>query len=154
MVKLQEMGEFVRSASSTIEAPVVRRLKEAFGPEAAGRAQGGAGPAATSAPQAAPPKEARQRQVPVAAAPSAGNGQPRGRTAEGPAAGRGPAVPRPAPPGSRRPAGSGPAGPAGPVAPSAPDGAPRQEPQERPGDHDGHEETAAPRRPVPPVPSP
>ncbi|HYY19251.1 MAG TPA: translation initiation factor IF-2 N-terminal domain-containing protein, partial [Streptosporangiaceae bacterium] len=33
MVKLQEMGEFVRSASSTIEAPVVRRLKEAFGPE-------------------------------------------------------------------------------------------------------------------------
>ena len=30
MAKLQEMGEFVRSASSTIEAPVVRRLKEAF----------------------------------------------------------------------------------------------------------------------------
>ena len=48
MVKLQEMGEFVRSASSTIEAPVVRRLKEAFGPEGgkqgqgAGRAGGGA----------------------------------------------------------------------------------------------------------------
>ncbi len=31
MAKLNEMGEFVRSASSTIEAPVVRRLKEAFG---------------------------------------------------------------------------------------------------------------------------
>src|SRR5690348_8777237 len=30
MAKLQEMGEFVRSASSTIEAPVVRRLREAF----------------------------------------------------------------------------------------------------------------------------
>src|ERR1700749_1430796 len=30
MTKLEEMGEFVRSASSTIEAPVVRRLKEAF----------------------------------------------------------------------------------------------------------------------------
>ena len=28
--KLQELGEFVRSASSTIEAPVVRKLKEAF----------------------------------------------------------------------------------------------------------------------------
>ena len=28
--QLKEMGEFVRSASSTIEAPVVRRLKEAF----------------------------------------------------------------------------------------------------------------------------
>ncbi|KIH98289.1 translation initiation factor IF-2 [Streptomonospora alba] len=30
LAKLNEMGEFVRSASSTIEAPVVRRLKEAF----------------------------------------------------------------------------------------------------------------------------
>src|SRR5258707_192600 len=35
MAKLQEMGEFVRSASSTIEAPVVRRLKEAFAGHAA-----------------------------------------------------------------------------------------------------------------------
>ena len=40
MAKLQEMGEFVRSASSTIEAPVVRRLKEAF---AAQQPQGQAG---------------------------------------------------------------------------------------------------------------
>src|ERR1700756_642263 len=38
MTKLEEMGEFVRSASSTIEAPVVRRLKEAFG---GGSARGG-----------------------------------------------------------------------------------------------------------------
>ena len=38
MAKLQEMGEFVRSASSTIEAPVVRRLKEAFTAQA-GKAQ-------------------------------------------------------------------------------------------------------------------
>ena len=30
MAKLNEMGEFVRSASSTIEAPVVRKLTEAF----------------------------------------------------------------------------------------------------------------------------
>ena len=30
MAKLEEMGEFVRSASSTIEAPVVRRLRQAF----------------------------------------------------------------------------------------------------------------------------
>ena len=35
MDQLKEMGEFVRSASSTIEAPVVRRLKEAFACEAA-----------------------------------------------------------------------------------------------------------------------
>jgi hypothetical protein len=30
MDQLKEMGEFVRSASATVEAPVVRRLKEAF----------------------------------------------------------------------------------------------------------------------------
>jgi translation initiation factor IF-2 len=30
VTKLQDMGEFVRSASSTIEAPVVKKLKEAF----------------------------------------------------------------------------------------------------------------------------
>ena len=35
MDQLKEMGEFVRSASSTIEAPVVRRLKEAFASKAA-----------------------------------------------------------------------------------------------------------------------
>ena len=28
--KLNELGEFVRSASSTIEAPVVRKLRDAF----------------------------------------------------------------------------------------------------------------------------
>ncbi|MCU6482732.1 translation initiation factor IF-2 N-terminal domain-containing protein, partial [Arthrobacter sp. A2-55] len=28
--KLQELGEFVRSASSTIEAPVVKKLRDAF----------------------------------------------------------------------------------------------------------------------------
>src|ERR1700723_282559 len=41
MAKLEEMGEFVRSASSTIEAPVVRRLKEAFNGGGAARAGGG-----------------------------------------------------------------------------------------------------------------
>ena len=35
MDQLKEMGEFVRSASSTIEAPVVRRLKESFSATAA-----------------------------------------------------------------------------------------------------------------------
>ena len=39
MAKLEAMGEFVRSASSTIEAPVVRRLKEAF--NGGGAAKGG-----------------------------------------------------------------------------------------------------------------
>ena len=42
MAKLQEMGEFVRSASSTIEAPVVRRLKEAFATQQPKQARVGA----------------------------------------------------------------------------------------------------------------
>src|SRR6202167_5449601 len=45
MTKLEEMGEFVRSASSTIEAPVVRKLKESLNSGSAkpGRGDGGAG---------------------------------------------------------------------------------------------------------------
>ena len=34
LAKLQEMGEFVRSASSTVEPPVVRRLLEKYPPVA------------------------------------------------------------------------------------------------------------------------
>src|SRR6266699_6503725 len=52
MDQLKEMGEFVRSASSTIEAPVVRRLKEAFStktaeqPAQGARSRSAGGPAA------------------------------------------------------------------------------------------------------------
>jgi translation initiation factor IF-2 len=49
MAKLTEMGEFVRSASSTIEAPVVRRLKEAFVSQQAAKPSAGDG-AAKAAP--------------------------------------------------------------------------------------------------------
>ncbi|MGA9377080.1 MAG: translation initiation factor IF-2 N-terminal domain-containing protein, partial [Mycobacterium sp.] len=31
LARLGEQGEFVKSASSTVEAPVARRLREAFG---------------------------------------------------------------------------------------------------------------------------
>ncbi len=31
LARLSEQGEFVKSASSTVEAPVARRLREAFG---------------------------------------------------------------------------------------------------------------------------
>src|SRR5271154_4475376 len=52
MDQLKEMGEFVRSASSTIEAPVVRRLKESFAATAASQDQQAARsrPAGPSAP--------------------------------------------------------------------------------------------------------
>ncbi|WP_446035224.1 translation initiation factor IF-2 N-terminal domain-containing protein, partial [Streptomyces olivaceus] len=52
MAKLQELGEFVRSASSTIEAPVVRKLTDAF------QQGGGNGRAAgrPAAPNKVPPR--------------------------------------------------------------------------------------------------
>ncbi|RQW99228.1 translation initiation factor IF-2 N-terminal domain-containing protein, partial [Micromonospora inaquosa] len=43
LAKLKEMGEFVKSASSTVEAPVARRLRNAFVASA-----GSPAPAATS----------------------------------------------------------------------------------------------------------
>ncbi|PLW66507.1 hypothetical protein C0036_22405, partial [Streptomyces sp. DJ] len=59
MAKLQELGEFVRSASSTIEAPVVRKLTDAFGNGGSGR---------PSAKPGAPRKQAPAK--PSAPAPS------------------------------------------------------------------------------------
>ncbi|MGW0770404.1 translation initiation factor IF-2 [Streptomyces sp. NPDC002676] len=92
MAKLQELGEFVRSASSTIEAPVVRKLTDAF--------QGGSGKSAG--------KPAPRKAAPKPAAPS-------------PAQAARPAAPKPAvpkPPTAQQPA--APAVPATPSAPLTP----------------------------------
>ena len=64
MAKLQELGEFVRSASSTVEPPVVRKLKEAF------PVNGGADTSAQ--PQAPGKKTATKKAAPdtTAAVPS------------------------------------------------------------------------------------
>ncbi|RRR76995.1 translation initiation factor IF-2 N-terminal domain-containing protein, partial [Streptomyces sp. RP5T] len=64
MAKLQELGEFVRSASSTIEAPVVRKLTDALqqgngGKSAPARKAAPARPAAPSPAQAARPAAPR-----------------------------------------------------------------------------------------------
>ena len=101
MAKLQEMGEFVRSASSTIEAPVVRRLKEAFSAQA-GKAQ--------------EKRPAGRAGAAAAVGQSGGNGQAPA-TATAPA----PAAAEPASPAARReePA-PGPVAPAAPAATSAP----------------------------------
>jgi len=59
MDQLKEMGEFVRSASSTIEAPVVRRLKEAFATKATDQsAQGSQGGQGAQGAQAGRPRPA------------------------------------------------------------------------------------------------
>ncbi|MGK5448462.1 translation initiation factor IF-2 N-terminal domain-containing protein, partial [Streptomyces radiopugnans] len=67
MAKLQELGEFVRSASSTIEAPVVRKLTDAFD------AGNGAGGAKKSAAKPAAPRKA----APKPGAPKPGASAPR-----------------------------------------------------------------------------
>ncbi|MFJ6027443.1 translation initiation factor IF-2 [Pseudarthrobacter sp. NPDC092424] len=82
VTKLQELGEFVRSASSTIEAPVVRKLRNAFpdaaaksaAPAAAPKAPAPAGESRPSAPApgpAAPKAPAPKAEAPAPAAPQA-----------------------------------------------------------------------------------
>ncbi|WP_078518943.1 translation initiation factor IF-2 [Streptomyces sp. Tu6071] len=136
MAKLQELGEFVRSASSTIEAPVVRKLTDAFqqgggsgksGPRpGAPRKQAPARPAAPSpstptpspAPRPAAPKPAPARPA-APEAPAARTEAPASRPAPGPRPGPArPAAPAPSTPEFTAP----PAAPAqsGQSAPSAP----------------------------------
>ncbi|SCD75363.1 translation initiation factor IF-2, partial [Streptomyces sp. DpondAA-F4a] len=55
MAKLQELGEFVRSASSTIEAPVVRKLTDAL--------QGPGGNAGKTAAKPGAPRNGRPRKA-------------------------------------------------------------------------------------------
>src|SRR5579863_1853062 len=70
MAKLQDMGEFVRSASSTIEAPVVRRLKEAFASQ--GPSQSGARRSEVSANGPAPSNGAAEGRAPSQTRPGGG----------------------------------------------------------------------------------
>ncbi|WP_271035443.1 translation initiation factor IF-2 N-terminal domain-containing protein, partial [Mycolicibacterium monacense] len=50
LATLKEQGEFVKSASSTVEAPVARRLREKFGSKSAPAPAKSAGNGATAAP--------------------------------------------------------------------------------------------------------
>ncbi|WP_330298867.1 translation initiation factor IF-2 [Streptomyces sp. NBC_00503] len=115
MAKLQELGEFVRSASSTIEAPVVRKLTDAL--------QGPGGNAGKPAAKPGEPRKAAPAKpgVPTPgavarpAAPKPGAPAPKPVVAEAPAA----AAPAPVTP---APAAGGPR--PGPKAPAAPKPAP------------------------------
>ncbi|WP_440099495.1 translation initiation factor IF-2 [Streptosporangium sp. H16] len=116
MAKLQEMGEFVRSASSTIEAPVVRRLTEALGGPSKGSSDRGRGPR--------PPQ----------AAPRPGDGQPNGASTASTSIPKPGPAPRPGPrpgPAPARPAAPAPQA-APPVVPPAPPVQPPQPPRQQP----------------------
>ncbi|KFI68368.1 Translation initiation factor IF-2 [Bifidobacterium magnum] len=70
--KLSQMGEFVKSSSSTVEAPVVRRLKEAFAQEGSSASHTSAKPAAkkTAAKPTAAKPAAPKPAAPEPAAPA------------------------------------------------------------------------------------
>ncbi|HMT48798.1 MAG TPA: translation initiation factor IF-2 [Dietzia sp.] len=137
LTKLRDQGEFVKSASSTLEAPVVRRLRQSHAPADGGTdaapaapATGGSsapkpgaaskpapGPRPGADPRKAAPKPAAERPTPGArpAAP-APSPAPQPPAAERPTPGARPAAPTPTP----QPAAERPAPEAAPDAPAAP----------------------------------
>ncbi len=111
LAKLAELGEFVKSGSSTIAPPVAKKLREAF-PDAK--------PKAEAAPKAAPKAAAPAAPSPAAmAAPAAP--APAAPAAEAPKAPASPAAPTPAvaAPSAPKPTGAAPAAPT-PATPGIP----------------------------------
>ncbi|MFU9028744.1 translation initiation factor IF-2 [Rhodococcus erythropolis] len=140
LATLKEQGEFVKSASSTVEAPVARRLRESF-PSAGGAETksetGAAAPAARPAakpgapsPSAAKPGGPRPGPKPAAPAPAApaapAPAAPAAPAAAAPAAPSAPVptptfnAPKPAQPARPAPAAPAAPAPAAPAAPAAP----------------------------------
>jgi translation initiation factor IF-2 len=95
MAKLQELGEFVRSASSTVEAPVVRKLKDAF--PAASEAGGGAATASAATASGAATTTATRQTVPAARRPAAPDDAPATTGGDGSVAPAPPTRPAPSP---------------------------------------------------------
>ncbi|KSZ59607.1 translation initiation factor IF-2 [Rhodococcus pyridinivorans KG-16] len=125
LARLKEQGEFVKSASSTVEPPVARRLRESFG-----KTEGDA--AAKAAPTPAPKPGAPRpgpRPTPASPAPAAETARPK------PGAPK-PAAPKPAP-APEKPAAPAPQAPAAQAAPQSPaaqaPGATPQAPAAKPG---------------------
>nr|WP_225956026.1 translation initiation factor IF-2 [Amycolatopsis lexingtonensis] len=111
LAKLKEQGEFVKSASSTVEAPVARRLRDAYAPKGAKKPTPGPSarpgpPAAKPGAPAAPKPPAPAQQAPAAkAAPAPAAPAPAAPQQQAPAASK-PATPgqRPGPRPGPRPA--------------------------------------------------
>ena len=125
MAKLNELGEFVRSASSTVEPPVVRKLRDAL-PAAAPSAPADANGGATKAPaKKAAAKKAAPAPQEAPAAPAPKPAEAPAPAAEAPA----PAAPTPAPvapaPAPEQPAPAQPAEAPAAAAASAADAPPR-----------------------------
>ncbi|MCC2033771.1 translation initiation factor IF-2 [Microbacterium allomyrinae] len=136
--KLKELGEYVKSPSSTIEPPVARKLRAALEAEAAAQPAGAKPAAAPAKPSASPAKPGPARPAapakPAPAAPVAPEpAAPAAKPAAQPAVPAAPAAPAPAAPAPAEaaPAASTPAAPAAPGAAPTPGSAAPQPP--RPG---------------------
>ncbi|MEI2765734.1 MAG: translation initiation factor IF-2 [Dermatophilaceae bacterium] len=144
LAHLKEQGEFVRSASSTIEPPVVRKIKESWvAATPAAKAPAAAEPASSSAPVAAPaaaappaaasPVSAPPASTPPSSAPSAPSSpQPKVAASAAPA----PPSPAAAAVTAPAPAAASPGAP-GPAGPASPAPAPRRPAPEEPAARTG-----------------
>jgi translation initiation factor IF-2 len=134
LARLNEQGEFVKSASSTVEAPVARRLRESFG---------GGKPAAAKGAAKAPDKSL-DKALDKAIDKSAGNGEATGAPAKradagGAAAAQAPpaaTAEAPAPEAPGRPSAPSPGQPGAP-APGQPPSQPAHHPGMTPGPRPG-----------------
>ncbi|MDQ7810206.1 translation initiation factor IF-2 [Amycolatopsis sp. A133] len=101
LAKLKEQGEFVKSASSTVEAPVARRLRDAYAPKGAKKPT--PGPSARPGPPAAKPGPAAPKPpAPAQQAPAAQAAPAPAASAPAPAPQQqAPAASKPATPGQR-----------------------------------------------------
>ncbi|MGD1237359.1 translation initiation factor IF-2 [Mycobacterium seoulense] len=142
LARLNEQGEFVKSASSTVEAPVARRLRESFG---GGKPapQKAAPKAAAKAPAKGPDKSLDQA-LDMAIGNGEAAGAPAGGTTTAPAQAA-PAAPAEAParpgPAPGRPAPGQPQ----PPAPGQPTGQPQAQPGPQPGMTPGPRPGPAPK---------
>ncbi len=142
--RLKEQGEFVKSASSTVEAPVARRLRESFPQDA---------PAADAPAKKVPAKKATPSAGPKPGAPKPAS--PKAPTVEAVEVTPAPAeVPVPAPvvedapaPAPEQPAAAAPATPAAP-APAARPGGPKPGPRAPRVGNNPYSSAPAPRPPA------
>ncbi|HET7386616.1 MAG TPA: translation initiation factor IF-2 [Nocardioidaceae bacterium] len=148
LAKLKEMGEFVKSASSTVEPPVVKRFTDEYGEQLKASASNGAAKKTTAKKASkktadkAPEKGAAKTAAPEAEKPAPAESETVAATQGGTPAPAEPAAPAPesadpsSPVPGPRPAPAAPK-PAQEEAPAARDGQPAGKPAPRPGGRPG-----------------
>ncbi|WP_033292400.1 translation initiation factor IF-2 [Amycolatopsis jejuensis] len=151
LAKLKEQGEFVKSASSTVEAPVARRLRDAYPAKGGKKPTPGPRPAPAPPSGGSTPRPPQQNAAPQAPAQQQGKPAPQAAKPAGPGGRPGPG-PRPGPrPPAPSPAQQVPAAKAEPAAPAAP--AASAAPKPAPKQQDSSAGSVVPPKPQGPKPS-